>query len=286
MIRRALVLGAGGHAASAWEMGLANGMAEAGVDVRTAELLVGTSAGARVAVQLASGLPLEELFRRQIDPRIQPPESPPGVDWKEWRSAITRAKEGGGGTKEVLRRIGLLALTATKGSESERRRFMASQLPVHAWPEKKILIAAVELESGERCAFDRNSGIDLVDAVMASSAVAGIWPAVTFRGRRYIDGGFYSSDNMDLAAGFDRVLIAALRSGVPPLSVVSLASGVEMLHTAGARVEIVHPDEATEAAFAAVGGNLLDPSVCVPAAQAGRAQGRRIVEERVAVFWA
>jgi NTE family protein len=79
-IKRALVLGGGGFAASAWEIGLITGMAEAGIDVRDAGLLVGTSAGARVALHLASGVALEELFQRQIGPNPRPNGPPPVVD--------------------------------------------------------------------------------------------------------------------------------------------------------------------------------------------------------------
>jgi hypothetical protein len=61
--RRALVLGAGGPAASAWETGVIAGLAEAGVDVRKADLIIGTSAGSRVAARITSGLTLEELFQ-------------------------------------------------------------------------------------------------------------------------------------------------------------------------------------------------------------------------------
>ena len=38
MKRRALVLGAGGHAAIAWELGVITGMADAGVALRDADL--------------------------------------------------------------------------------------------------------------------------------------------------------------------------------------------------------------------------------------------------------
>jgi NTE family protein len=284
MMQRALVLGAGGHAAAAWEMGLITGLAESGVDVRNADLFIGTSAGARVAVQITSGLRLEELFERQIDSRRQQTEAPAGVDWKSLRSEFARAKEGGGGEKEILRRFGSLARTGAKGAASHRKQFIERQLPVHTWPEQKLLIATVEAEAGERHVFDRASGIELIDAVMASSAVAGIWPAVEFAGRHYFDGGFYSTDNADLAMGAERVLIAALRAGSPPLAVRPLGAAVERLRNGGARVEVVHPDEATEAAYAAVGGNLLDPAVCEPAARAGRAQGARIAGH-VAGLW-
>jgi NTE family protein len=285
MTQRSLVLGAGGHAACAWQIGLITGLAEAGIDVRDADLFVGTSAGARVAIQITSGLTLEDLFQRQLDMRRQTAEAPAGIDWKQWRGELMRAKAGGGETAEVLRRIGAFAMSAACGSASERRKFVESQLPGQTWPEEQVLIATVEAESGERHVFDRASGIDLVDAVMASSAVAGMWPAVPFRGRHYIDGGFYSTDNADLAVGSGRVLIAALRSGVPPLSAVSLDAAVETLRKSGARVVVVHPDDATESAFASVNGNLLDPAVCEPAAHAGREQGRRLAREQVGTMW-
>ena len=285
MPRRALVLGAGGHAASAWEIGLIAGMAECGLDVRNADLLVGTSAGARVAVQLASGIALEDLFQRQIDALRQTAEPAPVIDWTHWRAEFLRAKEGGGSLAEVLRRIGAMAVTPSGLQGSDRRPALAAQLPLHTWPDRELLIAAVNAETGERRAFDRNSGIGLIEAVAASGAVAGIWRAVEFQGQHYIDGGFYSTDNADLAVGCQRVLIAALRSGVPPLSAVPISATVEILRGGGAQVEVVHPDEGTEAAFASVGGNLLHPSVCEPAARAGRAQGRRFASGPAAALW-
>jgi NTE family protein len=45
MNERALVLGGGGVAGIAWTTGLLFGLSERGVDLRDAELIVGTSAG-------------------------------------------------------------------------------------------------------------------------------------------------------------------------------------------------------------------------------------------------
>jgi len=175
----------------------------------------------------------------------------------------------------VLRRFGALALQAPVGSEDTRRKMIASALPIETWPERRLLIVAVNVESGERCAFDHSSGVDLIDAVAASGAVPGIWPAVALRGHRYMDGGVYSIDNADLAAECEHVLILTLPARVPPLSIATLDAAVETLRRNGARVDVVHPDEAAQAAFASVGGNLLDPSVREAAARAGREQGRR-----------
>jgi predicted acylesterase/phospholipase RssA len=65
MTKRALVLGAGGHAAMAWQLGFIAGLADEGVDVRDADLFVGTSGGSIVCWQITSGVPLEELFQGQ-----------------------------------------------------------------------------------------------------------------------------------------------------------------------------------------------------------------------------
>ena len=51
----------------AWEVGLLLGLTEAGVDLGAADLLVGTSAGSVVAAQVACGVPLEEMFARQVE---------------------------------------------------------------------------------------------------------------------------------------------------------------------------------------------------------------------------
>jgi NTE family protein len=93
-MRRALVLGAGGNAAIAWEIGMIFGMAKAGIHVRDADVFVGTSAGAVVAAQLTSGLTLEELFQQQVDPALQVNEPAPAVDFNRWRAdsyALKRA---------------------------------------------------------------------------------------------------------------------------------------------------------------------------------------------------
>jgi NTE family protein len=139
-------------------------MADAGVDVRNADVIVGTSAGALVGVQVASDLTLEELFERQVDPQLQTKEIPPPVDFTRWRADFLRATEGTSDA-EVLERFGALARQTPTETQAARRDMIAARLPVHAWPERGLLIVAVDVDSGERRAFDRSSGVDLVDAV-------------------------------------------------------------------------------------------------------------------------
>jgi len=72
----ALVLGGGGVTGVAWETGVLAGLSESGLDLSNADLLVGTSAGAAVAAQLASGTPLAALLERQLAGSAQEASGP------------------------------------------------------------------------------------------------------------------------------------------------------------------------------------------------------------------
>ena len=266
-----LVLGGGGVAGIAWMTGLLAGLADAGADVTGADQIFGTSAGATVAAQVGSGLPLDELFARQTDPALQSKEIPVeldldrlAADWAETMAGVTSPAE-------ALQRVGAYALAADTVDEATRRAVIESRLPSRAWPSRRILLVAVDAETGETRVFDRESGASLVDAVAASCAVPGIWPAVTIGGRRYVDGGVRSSDNADLAAGYGRIMVISPLGYESPIpSPMPLRSVVDQLRADGSEVTVIAPDQASAAA---IGANPLDPATRVPAAEAGRAQG-------------
>jgi NTE family protein len=172
-----------------------------------------------------------------------------------------------------------MALAAKTVSEEQRRKVFADGLPVHDWPARRLLITAVDAESGEFRAFDAASGVGLVDAVAASCAVPGIWPPVTIGGRRFIDGGMRSPANVDLAAGYERVVVIAplVRGFGHMTSVASQVSGLG----GSSQVAVIEPDQA---AVKAIGRNVLNPARRVPAARAGHAQAAAVAEQ-VAAVW-
>jgi NTE family protein len=141
MKRYRLALGAGGHAAAAWEIGVLAGMADIGSDVCSADVTVGTSAGSLVGVQIASDLTLDELLQRQADPHLQTKEAAPSVDFTSWRADFMRAKQGPGDAAAVLKRFDTLALKTP--AQEARRNMIAARLPLHTWPERRVLIVAV-----------------------------------------------------------------------------------------------------------------------------------------------
>jgi NTE family protein len=146
-----------------------------------------------------------------------------------------------------------------------------------------MLIVAVDAHTGEPVVFDRHSGVELVDAVTASCAGPGC-PAHTIGDGRYIDGGYRSSENADLAAGYGRVLVLSPfggRSRTPVDWGMHLAAQVGELRARGSRVETIFPDSNSRNAF---GVNVMDPSTRPPAARAGYSQGRALAGQ-LTEFW-
>jgi hypothetical protein len=68
MTGKALVLGGGGVTGIAWELGILAGLAEDGVDLTDADVIVGTSAGSVVGAQLTSGIRSKSCTKRQLEP--------------------------------------------------------------------------------------------------------------------------------------------------------------------------------------------------------------------------
>ncbi|MGR4880055.1 patatin-like phospholipase family protein [Streptomyces sp. LARHCF249] len=274
----ALVLGGGGLTGVGWESGILYGLARAGVDLTTADLVVGTSAGSVVGAQLTSGLltPLE-LYERQLGDATAERAARLGAGLiARYAMAMVRSRD----SAAYRRHVGALALAADTGEEAERRKVLAARLVSHEWPGRRFVVTAVDAVSGDPADFDRDSGTGLVDAVSASCAVPGVWPPVTIGGRRYIDGGTRSATNADLAAGYARVVILA-PIGLGSKLVPSPAAQAARLRAAGARVLLITPSAAARKAF---GRNVLDPARRDPAARAGLAQAAEHAADAAAVW--
>lgn len=264
--RAALVLAGGGISGAGWEMGMLAGLAEVGVDLTTADVIIGTSAGSVVGAQITSGMALEELYARQLREPVGEIPVKFGLG-SLGRIAALILLPG----DETMRsaRIGRAALRARTMSESTRRQIIAGRLPVDAWPDRDLRITAVDALTGELVLFTRDSGVSLVDAVTASCAVPLVYPPATINGKRYIDGGVRSGSNADLAVGCDPVVVltpsgvAMRRSLRPDRLVARLGSGVRSIVVTG-----------DEAARKAMGTQALDPSRRAPSARAGRAQAQ------------
>jgi NTE family protein len=278
MRERALVLGGGGVTGVAWEIGLLHGLAERGVDLTGADLVLGSSAGSIVGASVAAGRPLDVMYQSQLEapaPAVAASLGVAVIARMIWVTVTSRDPA------RARARIGKMALAADTESEADQRRVIAARLPAE-WPDRPLQVTAVDAGTGELTVFDAASGVPLVDAVGASCAVPGVWPPVTIGERRFIDGGIRSPANADLAKGYGQVVIVA-----PIIRGMSRQGGVRRqaaaLAAAGARVAVIGPDAA---ATAAIGRNVLDPARRAPAARAGYAQASSVVEQVAAVWQA
>ena len=288
----ALVLGGGGAAGNAWEIGVIAGLAEAGIDLtEAADLVVGTSAGATTAAQVRSGTPAAELLASVLSQprqpagqnRDRPPTMPMAAVFERMRT-IGAAATSAADLQRAMGAFGLESDSTLEAGAAQRRATVAARLPSPEWPHRPMIVVAVNAHTGELAAFDRESGVELVDAVTASTALPGLVPTVSINGEHYIDGGVRSPDNADLASGFAHVVVLSplgVRSGTPPegqfeglrrFPGADVESQVEGLRKAGSRVEVITPDADSRAAM---GTNMMDPGTRIPAARAGFAQGKR-----------
>ncbi|MCW2827585.1 MAG: patatin-like phospholipase family protein [Marmoricola sp.] len=268
MTRTALVLGGGGITGIAWELGILKGLADGGVDLSRADLVVGTSAGSVVGAQITNGASLDDLYATQLEPadheigaslgrltmlRLLPPMLMPGSQQKK------------------LARIGKLSMRAHAPGGEQRIDVIRSRIGVADWSERELKVTSVEAESGEFVAFDRASGVDLVHAVAASCAVPLVWPAVTIKGKHYVDGGMRSTANVDLATGADAVVVIA-----PLPQAFSKATSIraQLTATGASRAAVVTPDEK---ALVDIGRNVLDPAKRADAARTGLRQAADVL---------
>jgi NTE family protein len=289
---RALVLGGGGSTGNAWLIGVIAGLFDAGLDVTTADLTIGTSAGSTAAAQIAGTTPTE-LLAATLAAAPQQRTGPVGSDRgrvpirpvADHMERICKIIASAEDATDMRRRMGAAALdmdAASDGSwQAQWRATVAARLPSQRWPQRAVLITAVDAQTGEPVVFDRHSGVDLADAVAASCA-----SGLPYRigDNRYIDGGYRRNENADLAAGYGRVLVLSPFAGrtLQPLDWgMQLAAQVDELRARGSRVETIFPDSSSEHLF---GGNATDLSLRPPAARAGYEQGRALAE-RLTEFW-
>lgn len=289
---RALVLGGGGSAGNAWLIGVITGLFDAGLDVTGADLIIGTSAGATAAAQITGASPAQlfaDVLAATPPPRTRPGGSATGavpnrevVSQLEATGAIIASARG---AADMRRRMGAWALEADEASDgswsSRWRTTVAARLPSQQWPDRRVVITAVDARTGGPVVFDCDSGVDLADAVAASCA-SGMPYGIGEN--RFIDGGYRRNENADLAAGFGRVLVLSPLGGRTrhPLEWgLQLQAQVRELRAGGSKVETMGPDSASLTAF---GTNLMDQSTRPTAARAGYSQGRALAGQ-ITGFW-
>ena len=233
-----LVLGAGGLVGQAYHAGVVAALdAELGWDPRSADVIVGTSAGALSGTLLRLGVPAADLAAlatrsplsaegRSLVDRIQPNStdlpSPPAIDWfRPWRppSAALLARLA---RRPWSFRPEVAAMTMLpRGKIDLTDRAAALHAMVgEDWPDG-LWICAVRRDDGARVVFGRAGSppAPLAAAVLASCAIPAYFAPVTIGGVEYFDGGVHSVSNSDVlrARRPDVVLVISPMSCDRPL---------------------------------------------------------------------
>ena len=267
MTSRGVVLAGGGLAGIAWELGVLVGLREAGVDVRLWDRIVGTSAGSVVGT--AAGRV------RGLDALLATPWAEVAGQLNEYIAtldpvAVGRINElwfGRPAAPDQATRaeIGRLAIAAHTDHEQAFLEAVQRLVPDAAWP-RNLVTTAVDALDGSFASFEAASGVDLVAAVAASCAIPGIFPPVTIRNRRYVDGGVRSATCADLAVGLDVVVVISPTGNEAGASNDRKRREVRELRSTGAAVIEISPDSP---AAAILGEDPLPPEHLPPIIEAG-----------------
>ena len=239
MPRIGLVLGGGGVVGQAFHAGVLAALYDAtGWDARDAAVIVGTSAGAVVAVELRAGLgPLDQvaicagrklsadgrrlLTRLGPEPNVSP--SRVDVDLREAARSYHRLS-----TRAILSPLtvqpGVLASASMPPGRISTEWLSARVRWLNgggAWPERPLWVSAVRLDSGKRVMYGApgEPRVDLGDAVAGSCAIPGYFAPVLIDGAFHVDGGAHSPTSADVlqARGLDLVVVSS------PMSLAAMA---------------------------------------------------------------
>lgn len=284
MAKSALVLGGGGVLGISWATGMLAGLAEGGVDVTGADLIVGTSAGSVVGAQVARGKTLDELMAEQTGDKGGPVPAVLEFDpvnlmviFQKWASFQQM-------TAEACAAIGAMAV-ASKTSTLESWLSTFEEVADSEWPERALTVTAVDADTGEFRTWDRASGAPFQAAVASSCTVPGLFPVVPINGKRYMDGGVRSTTNADLASGYERILVIApigsRNDGIDPLGRRISEAEMAALRSAGSQADLAFPDAAS---LEAMGINRMDAKRQKVTAEAGARQGEALARE-VSPVW-
>lgn len=263
--RVGLVLGGGGMPGIAFHSGTLLALEhDLGWEPRSADVVVGTSAGSIVGALLRSGLSTDDLAAWSSS-------AAPGHGREHLRHAIDRV--GAVGLRLVGPRpsvaagsaAGLVMSALNFGILDGTQAMAELDGLLETWPADPLLVTAVRATDAQRVVFDGRSDVSVRDAVAASCAIPGVFRPVRIGGVPHVDGGVRSSTNADLLvdADVDIAVVVAPMCGVVPASrwrldrtaapsaavrawaARRLDAEVAALRTAGVETVVFRPDPAT-----------------------------------------
>ena len=217
MARVGLVLGAGGIVGQAYHAGvLAAIELDLGWDPRTADVIVGSSAGSVTGTALRLGVPARDLAALSVESPISPEGAPvldaiaaeplsfppfdPSRMLRGWRlpspALLARAVRRPWAFRPS---VAAATLMPTGFVDIAEHASVLDDVVGEEWPES-LWLCTVRRHDGKRVAFGRpgTPKATLAQAVAASCAIPGYFKPVRIGRYTYIDGGAHSPTNADV----------------------------------------------------------------------------------------
>jgi NTE family protein len=275
----AMVLGAGGTTGEAFHRGVVRAMQDLGCDARTADVVVGTSAGSIVAASLR-----HRAVKRDD---LQPVSVRRRLPSRSSVLALTRRPRQAMNALLLAPELFSGRIDTTFLSEAVGRRH-GSQ-----WPDAPLWIVAVRRSDGRRVVFGKSGAppATVAAAVAASCAIPAYFQAVDIDGASYVDGGVHSPTNADVLAGYplDLVIVSSPMSIAPGLRPARLDLPLRLLFRRylhnelwtlsrrGPRVVAIEPDRSV---LEAMGLNMMNGRRLDDVEEAAYALARRRLENK------
>ena len=275
----ALALSGGGHYGIAFHIGYLKGLFDKGIDLRTVDYIIGTSAGSQVSTTISSMIDWDTIWQEQIIEKVNETTPISDKEMGELFQAFDQLAKESKSTKAWVDGMGEISKNTQPNVSLDARRDMIrnrlGSVPLE-WNDK-LNIVATELETSERKVFNAQSGVALIDALAASSALQGIWQPIPISGYHYYDGGSYSMENPDVVD--DAVKVIVLTTNLPIETPYALDQLVEQMKADGKDVYVVKPSDEVVSILQAYQYNTVNADMREEIAQAAVKQGATDYEQ-------
>ncbi|MCT2596844.1 patatin-like phospholipase family protein [Staphylococcus warneri] len=275
----ALALSGGGHYGIAFHIGYLKGLFDKGIDLRTVDYIIGTSAGSQVSTTISSMIDWDTIWQEQIIEKVNETTPISDKEMGELFQAFDQLAKESKSTKAWVDGMGEISKnTQPNVSLDARRDMIRNRLgSVSLEWNGKLNIVATELETSERKVFNAQSGVALIDALAASSALQGVWQPIPINGYHYYDGGSYSMENPDVVDDADKVIV--LTTNLPIETPYTLDQLVEQMKADGKDVYVVKPSDEVVSILQAYQYNTVNADMREEIAQAAVKQGAADYEQ-------
>lgn len=275
----ALALSGGGHYGIAFHIGYLKGLFDKGLDLRTVDYIIGTSAGSQVSTTVSSMIDWDTIWQEQIIEKVNETTPISDKEMGELFQAFDQLAKESKSTKDWVDGMGKISKNTQPHVSLDIRRDMIrnrlGSVPLE-W-NGKLNIVATELETSERKVFNAQSDVALIDALAASSALQGVWQPIPINGYHYYDGGSYSMENPDVVDDADKVIV--LTTNLPIETPYALDQLVEQMKADGKDVYVVKPSDEVVSILQAYQYNTVNADMREEIAQAAIKQGAADYEQ-------